>query len=385
MKNKTYKGIGGTCGVMPYVMDGKSIGVFLSPEELFKSASKLIDCPVVIKSHDSAKNKDKNTVGIVTKAYPLDNFSLGVDMQIWDDDAQKYIENGNIELSAGYTATLAAIDNHWYGSTYSYQKQIDAFDHIVILPKGDARNRVSKLILNSSNEDIETENNKDFIFNLVESSSTTVSSSLEKMGKKEIKLTDSSNQPKTFEVDEEVATRIGHLESEVNRLSGQVREFNNSSNSDTSTIATLRTEIKDSKSTFETTIKEKDDQIAALKANLPSYLTIANKASQLGVTVDYEKFDPLLVMRSALKDSYPGIDEQSEETVSFLFKNLKIPTSTTETPPETTTTTTTDSNTTTTASPLKNKVETVVTANTAKATTSTDMASAVAAKRKAGK
>lgn len=320
MKTKTYKGIGGTCGVMPYQIEGKSTSVFLSPEELFKSASKLVNIPVVIKKHVTADQIDNNKVGIVTSAYPLDDFTIGVDLQIWDDKAIKYIDNGNVELSAGYTATLTRGDDHWYGSSYAYSKKIDEFDHIVVLPSGDARNRVSKLFLNSNDAEIAGNVTTSFGFNIVDSSST---DSTLGMTTRHIRLPANQKSPETtFEVDTTVADYIETLRGEISTLHTKVSDSNTSS---TQQVESLNTQLADSKTALITTIAEKDAQYADLKAKLPSYLSIANKASRLGVSIDYNAFDPINVMKLALSAAYPDIDGQSEATINYLFGTLKEP------------------------------------------------------------
>lgn len=304
MKPKTYKGIGGTCGVMPYTMDGKNQGIFLSPEELFKSASKLINCPVVIKSHVPSDEVEKNKVGIVKFAYPMDDYSIGLDLEIWNKEAQDYIAAGNIELSAGYLASLSPEDSHWYGSPYSYKKEIQSFDHLAILPKGDARNRMSKLILNAAN--IENGIEENIIFDVFNDVNSSDSADINKMGKKIISIPETQVQ---FEVDPEVAKYIEFLNAKIQTL-------NDSNTSNT-------VQLNDSKVALENTIKQKEEELNAMMARLPKYLAIANKASKLGIAIDYEKFDPMFVMKQALASTYPGIEEQSEETVSFLFNSLK--------------------------------------------------------------
>lgn len=364
MKSKTYKGIGGTCGVMPYVLEGKSHGIFLPPEELFKSINKLVNTPVVLQSHDAANNIDKNKVGIVTSAYPLDDFSIGIDMQIWDEKAQQYIERGNRELSAGYTANLVQEDSHWYGSPYSYKKSIDEFDHIVVLPEGDARNRVAKILLNSATEESASTLSEasSFVFNIVDSASTSTETT-SAMGKRFISIPESQAQ---FEVDGDVAAYIESLQSSIKQL--------NTSLSDTNT--NLTTQLNDSRATLESTLKEKEEEIANIKARLPKYLAIANKAAKLGVTIDYENFDPLTIMQQALAESYPGIESQSEETVSFLFGNLKEKAQENQAQQAEPQTTVTDSNTTT----LKSQVNSVV--NKPSGYSASDMAAHLANKRK---
>lgn len=146
-------------GVLPYLIDGVSAGIFTSPNELFaeESLSTLVGVGVTIEHPEQFLTSTDGMVEIVLSAEPNYKnsdtnpdaafYNILLKVAIFDSKAIEYIKQGNNELSAGYDAEIVAEEGNWHGSPYSFVKKNIRYNHLAIVASGTARNGTSSKLL----------------------------------------------------------------------------------------------------------------------------------------------------------------------------------------------------------------------------------------------
>jgi hypothetical protein len=320
-------------GVLPYVVDGVSVGIFTSPEELFaeESLATLIGAGATIEHPVEFLTTTDNMVGIVLSAEPnyrsSENnpdyafYNIKLKVAVFNTKAIDYIERGNNELSAGYNADIVAVDGNWHGSPYSFVKKNIRYNHLAIVAKGTARNGLESKLTTDSNQC------KDYnFFNITDSkkiyavlniNDNTYNADIP------VNINDTPRKPspmknillssgKSVEVSDESYADLHFFLEDTKKNIADLMAANSAKVKE---VESVTQELNDSNSALEATKKS----VVNSKDNFGKYIAIATKAEKFGVKVDYENFDALAVMRKVLQDKYPNTENLPLETVEYLF------------------------------------------------------------------
>jgi hypothetical protein len=315
-------------GVLPYLVDDTSVGIFTSPYELFAedSLSTLVGVGVTIEHPEQFLISTEGMVGIVLSAEPNykisgDNpeagfYNILLKIAIFDSKAIEYIRQGNNELSAGYDAEIVAEEGTWHGSPYSYVKKNIRYNHLAIVAKGTARNGITSKLL------VDNKQCKDFnAFKIIDSKkvsnlahikdSATIT---EDINLPKIKPMKTINLPsgKSVEVSDESYTDLHFYLEDTKKT---IADLTATKSAKEKEVESITQALTDSKSTLEATKKE----VEKGKDSFGKNIAIATKAEKFGIKIDYDNFDALTVMRKVLKDKYPNTDTLPLETVEYLF------------------------------------------------------------------
>lgn len=315
-------------GVLPYLIDGISVGIFTSPTELFAeySLSTLIGVGVTIEHPEQFLTSTDGMVGIVLSAEPnYKNNDISPDaafynillkVAIFDIKAIEYIKQGNNELSAGYDAEIVAEEGNWYGSPYSYVKKNIRYNHLAIVASGTARNGTSSKLL--------VDNNQCRDYNAFKITDSAKVSSIAHI-KDSVNINEDINPTKinpmktitlpsgkSVEVSDESYTDLHFFLADTEKT---IADLTNTKSAKEKEIESVTRELTDSKSTLEATKKE----VEKGKDSFGKNIAIATKAEKFGIKIDYDNFDALTVMRKVLKDKYPNTDTLPLETIEYLF------------------------------------------------------------------
>lgn len=327
-------GVSASAGVLPYVMaeNGKemSVGIFTSPDELFKSIHSLIGVPAVKEHPTDFHAEISDMKGIVLNAYIIGDWNIGVSVGLWGDDLLDYITRGNYELSAGYTAEIVKSDGEWYGSPYGYEKKNIVYNHLAIVERGTARNGMNNKLLIDSNRIEQLEIKENYVFNDSQKSSVKVVdfNHLDKttqVAMKKITFIGVDGHNQTAEVDPDVYQYVIGLEKSQKSLQTKLQD----SQTEIATIPSINENLQSTNQQLQdakTSIADLEKEVEATKKMLPSLLKIAIKAQKLGVDINFDDFDSAQIMRKALEGKYPEVENLSVETLEYLF-NITEPTS----------------------------------------------------------
>lgn len=315
-------------GVLPYLIDGVSAGIFTSPNELFaeESLSTLVGVGVTIEHPEQFLTSTDGMVGIVLSAEPNYKnsdtnpdaafYNILLKVAIFDSKAIEYIKQGNNELSAGYDAEIVAEEGNWHGSPYSFVKKNIRYNHLAIVASGTARNGTSSKLLvdNKQCRDYNafkiTDSAKvSTIAHIKDSANITEDINLTKI--KPMKTINLSSG-KSVEVSDESYTDLHFYLEDTKKT---IADLTATKSAKEKEVESVTKELTDSKSTLEATKKE----VEKGKDSFGKNIAIATKAEKFGIKIDYDNFDALTVMRKVLKDKYPNTDTLPLETVEYLF------------------------------------------------------------------
>jgi hypothetical protein len=315
-------------GVLPYLIDGVSVGIFTPPEELFseKSLSTLVGAGTTIEHPEQFLTTTDGMVGIVLSAEPNFSYSgtspdssfsnIRLKIAIFDDKAIEYIKCGNIELSAGYNADIVAEEGNWHGSPYSFVKRNIQYNHLAIVASGTARNGATSKLLVDNNQC------KDFnAFKIIDSKrvssvvhikdGATATEDIHLNKNKRMK-TITLPSGKSVEISDESYTDLHFYLEDTKKT---IADLTATKSAKEKEIESVTKELTDSKSTLEATKKEVENSVNSFGKNI----AIATKAEKFGIKIDYNNFDALAIMRKVIKDKYPNTDNIPLETVEYLF------------------------------------------------------------------
>jgi hypothetical protein len=339
-------------GVLPYLVDGVSVGIFTPMEELFseESLSTLVGAGTTIEHPEQFLTTTDGMVGIVLSAVP--NYNYGTDsidstfyniklkIAIFDDKAIEYIKLGNIELSAGYDADIIAEEGNWHGSPYSFVKRNIRYNHLAIVATGTARNGTTSKLLVDNNQckdfnafKITDSKKVSSIAHIKDSANITEDIHLNKIKRMKTITLPSG---KSVEVSDESFTDLHFYLEDTKKT---IADLTATKSAKEKEIESVTKELTDSKSTLEATKKEVENSANSFGKNI----AIATKAEKFGVKIDYDNFDALAIMRKVIKDKYPNTDNVPLETVEYLFSITEFEAPITEPEKTDTPTPTTDS------------------------------------------
>jgi hypothetical protein len=345
-------------GVLPYLIDGVSVGIFTSPNELFaeESLTTLVGVGVTIEHPEEFLISTDGMVGIVLSAEPnYKNSDINPDagfynillkVAIFDTKAINYIKQGNNELSAGYDAEIVTEEGNWHGSPYSFVKKNIRYNHLAIVASGTARNGASSKFL------VDNKQCRDYnAFKIIDSAKISSIAHIQDSANINTDIQSPKNKPmktitlpsgKTVEISDESYTDLHFFLEDTKKT---IADLTTTKSAKEKEVNAITQELTDSKSTLEATKKE----VEKGKDSFGKNIAIATKAEKFGIKIDYDNFDALTIMRKVLKDKYPNTDTIPLETIEYLFgiTEYKAPEPEPLTTPEpaTTTTQTSDSKT----------------------------------------
>jgi hypothetical protein len=347
-------------GVLPYLIDGVSVGIFTSREELFaeESLSTLTGAGTTVEHPEQFLTTTDGMAGIVLSAVPnyrtndtnpiTDFYNIKLKVAVFDKSIIEYIEQGNYELSAGYDAEIVAEEGNWHGSPYSFVKKNIRYNHLAIVASGTARNgTLSKLL-------VDNKQCKDYnAFKIIDSAKVSSIAHIQDSADINTDIHPPKNKPmktitlpsgKSVEISDESYTDLHFFLEDTKKTITDLTTIKSAKEKEVESITQALT---DSKSTLEATKKE----VEKGKDSFGKNIAIATKAEKFGIKIDYNNFDALAIMRKVLKDKYPNTDTIPLETIEYLFgitefKEPELEKPATETPTTTTAATTqaTDSN-----------------------------------------
>ena len=383
LQNKTtpqglaiFNGVSMFAGVLPYTFpneDGTSeiAGVVSLPEDLFNesSLSTIVGTGIYIEHpSDFTENLD-NAVGIVLSATPSQDYDptsdsvvyfVKLSLAVWDSDAIQFINSGNRELSAGYTATFQKQEGIWYGSPYQYKKTDIVYNHLAILPQGTARNGSYSQITDS------TKTKKILVSQLSIVDSRYVNQSAESL------LNDSVEKSSEVQVSMKkfllsTGDYIEIAESSESILTDFISKFSEIKNQveDSKAIISDRDALKLKVADTETKVAEltqlvndKDQLIAESQKQIKRAATIAFKAEKLGVSVDLDNFNAdELLKQTLVANGYKVEDDTPISALEYAFAHIQIPVAEIPTTAPTKDSKKTSTGITTKHTPLKSAVE----------------------------
>lgn len=334
-----FNGVSLFAGVMPYVLpddDGvdQMVGVASLPDDLFNSDSlrSLSGVGIYLEHPTDFTDNLDNAVGIVMGGTPDSDYDpasnstvyfVRLSLAIWDSDAINFIQAGNKELSAGYDTTFVKEEGLWYGSPYQYKKTDIVYNHLAILPSGTARNGSYSQITDSS----QSSKKKNLCAQLTIVDSRYVNKSVES-------LTEDRRMDK-FMLSDGNYIEISPESKPV--LKAFVKSVLDSKNQVDESIKALDTAIAEKKALelkltdAATATAELQNKLAEVEAEKIRELEaikrsnrIAKKASEIGIPIDEETFDPDKVLRDALsKKGYKVDDTIPVSALEYAFSHLQ--------------------------------------------------------------
>jgi hypothetical protein len=344
-----FEGISLFAGVLPYVLSeaeasldggnpGDVVGVVSLPEDLFdeESLCSLVGVGVYL-GHPSEMSTDlSNAVGLVLSAEPESefdektnsfNYYVELKLGIWDRDAIEYIQAGNKELSAGYTATFTKESGLWAGSPYWYKKENIEYNHIAILPPDSARNGTYSRIVDTKLSKISLDVN----LSIVDSNNVRITKSLESLSNMEKIIL--ANGKEVAIAPESKQILLDYLSSFA-ELSSQV--------TDAKSAVADREELSKKLQASEQEIQKLKSSVITqeeLQKQIKRGASVAYKAEKLGISVDYSAFDPDIIIRSTLKEKGYNVDDEIPiQVLEYAFQHIPLPEVQTSTPAQTETT-----------------------------------------------